>query len=258
MNPLYMVRRYRNDIPDRKKRLFESSRILDTSNAQMIENRYQGRLFFFSIGRAKVGSRDPATGTSSATAQAQVDKKAEKELDWTFLFTPSNIPGFMQIDQFKTLAALMASVSSGTKIEIDRINFTPTVSFGGADVVWETTQLVTKYLDSIECTNYAFDKGPEVEYSNNENLAHIYFSLKGMVFKKMGIANVALDAVYTEFDSSESGLCGVAINQIEFEEAHKPTTGDMNNDIEALEKKLRTEFGDILKEFVKKRIAKRS
>jgi len=243
---------------DREQKLFEASKILDDADAQMVEVRTQGRPFFFAIGRARHRSEEPAANVSAATAQAKLDKKNEKELSWDFLFEPSNIPGFMQIDQFKTLAALIASVSSRTMIGVDHATFTPTLSFGGADVRWETTQLVTKYLDSIECTNHALDKGPELEFSHNAKLAQIYFSLKNVSLKKMRIASMSIDVNYTEFESRGSGLCGVIINQVKFEEEYKSTADDQNGDIRELEKKLRTEFAEILAEFVTKRISNAS
>ena len=214
--------------------------------------------FFFAIGRAKHPSKDATVKASVTAGQARVDNKIEGKLGWDFLFTPLNIPAFMQIDQFRTLATLIASVSSGIKIDVDHATFTPAVGFGGADVRWESTQLINKYLDSIEATNYALDEGPEVEYSTNTELAQIYFSLKNVALKKMRIAAMALDVVYTELDFRESGFCGVIINQIDFDEDYKPTTDDVNRDVETLENKLRTEFADIFKEFVKKTIAKRS
>ena len=97
-----------------------------------------------------------------------------------------------------------------------------------------------------------------MEYSTNTELAQIYFSLKNVSLKKMRIAGMALDVVYTELDFREGGFCGVVINQIEFDEGYKPTTDDVDRDIETLENKLRTEFADIFREFVKKTIAKRS
>jgi len=240
----------------RKPKIFEASKILDNPDIKMIEVRHQGRHFFLTVGRAKHHSEDIAA--SVAAAQARVDDKIEKELEWNFLFAPSNIPGFMQIDEFKNLAALMTSVSLGSRIQVDHATYIPTVSFGGADVRWEATQLVRNYLDSIECTNYALDEGPEVEYSTSTELAQVRFSLKNASLKKMLIASMTLDVVYTEFEPRQGGSCAVTIDQIEFEEEYKPATDDANREIERLEKKLRTDFADIFKEFVKKRMTKHS
>jgi hypothetical protein len=234
-------------------KLFEATKTLDNPDIQMIEVRYQRQLFFLAVGRAKHRPKDIATEASVEATQAKDDSKIEEALEWNFLFTPSNIPGFMQIDEFKNLAALMTSVSFGSRIQADHATYIPTVSFGGADVRWEVTQLVTNYLDSIECTNYALDEGPDVEYSTNAEITLVRFSLKNASLKKMRIVAMILDVIYTEFESREGGFCGVNIDEIEFEEKDKQTIGNVTMEIETLEKKLRTEFADIFREFVKKR-----
>ena len=242
--------------PDRKQELFEASKVLDDADSQIIEAKFNGQPFFFTIGRAKHHSKDTGGEASATTAQVDLGKGAEKEFDWTFLFSPRIIPGFMQIDQFRALAVLMTSVSSTNKIEADHATFTPTTSYGGADVRWELTQTITKYLSSIECTSFALDEGPEVEYSTSAPVVLVYFSLKNVSHKKMRISSMTLNIVYTELESSEGGLCGAVINQIEFD-LEKPAA-DLNRDVEILEKKLRTEFAGVLKDFVKKNMKRPS
>lgn len=240
----------------RKRKMFEASKILDNPDIKMIEVRHQERHFFLAVGRAKHHSKDIAAETSASGAETKFNDKIEKELEWDFLFTPSNIPGFMQIDEFKNLAALMTSVSLGSRIQVDHATYIPTVSFGGADVRWEATQVVRNYLDSIECTNYALDEGPEVEYSTSTELAQVRFSLKNASLKKMRIASMTIDVVYTEFEPRQGGSCAVTIEQIEFEQEYKPATDDASREIETLERKLRTDFVNIFKDFVKKRMTK--
>jgi hypothetical protein len=235
---------------DRKHELFEASKVLDDANAKMIEARHERRPFFFAIGK-KHQSKDASTEASAAS-----DRETEKRFDWQFLFNPSVIPGFMEIDQFRSLAALVASVSSGKGIEVDQSAFTPTTSYGGADVRWELTQNISKYLTSIECTGFALDEGPEVEYSTSAPIAQIYFSLRNASLKKMQIASMVVSVVYTELELNETGLCGVVISQIEFDQ-EKPAP-DPNRDIETLEKKLETGFVGILNEFVRKNINRAS
>jgi hypothetical protein len=121
----------------------------------------------------------------------------------------------------------------------------------GADVRWKASQLVTNYLDSIGCTNYALGESLEVESSIDTKIAQICFSLKNAALKEMQIASMTLDVVYTKLEGDEDGVCGVIIDQIDFEEEHKPTTDIANNDVDRLEKKLRAEFANILKTLAK-------
>jgi hypothetical protein len=234
---------------ERKKKLFEASKILDDGVAQMIETTCLGRPFFFAVGKRR--SEGPASETS-ALVQSKLEKKNGGKFDWVFLFTPSNIPGFMQIDQFKSMAALLASVSSGSLIEPGDATFAATFSYGGADFRWEMIQVITKYLDSIGCANYAIDKGPELERSTAANLVYLHFSLRNASLKEMRIASMALDVGYAELKPGEGGLCGVIAERIELEEDYKPSASELDREIEKLEKKLRIGFVEVLGEFLKK------
>jgi hypothetical protein len=225
-----------------KQKLFEARKILDNSHTKMIEVRHHGQLFFLAVG----------------TARDSKGMNVEKRFEWVFLFTPANIPGFMQIDQFKKLTALVASVSMGSRIEEEHTTYIPTVSFGGADIRWEITQLVGNYLDSIGCTGYGFDEGPEVEYSTSAKLAQIRFSLRNASFTNMRIVGLTLDVVYTQLESREVESCAVITDQIQVEEGYRPTTDELNQEIEKLETKLKADLAAIFKEFVQKKIAKRS
>jgi hypothetical protein len=223
-----------------KQKLFEATKILDDPDAKMIEVRYQGRLFFFAVG---------TLGNPKGT-------DVRKELEWVFLFTPANIPGFMQIDQFKKLASLVASASVRSLIQEDRTTYVPTVSYGGADIRWEMTQLITNYLDSIEWKGYAFDEGPEVEYCTSPRLAQVRLSLKNAALKTMQIGRI--EVVYTELESRGAGFCAVTIDQIQPVGDYKPAAEELDRETETLQNKLKADFAGILKEFIKKKIARSS